>query len=136
MKTNYLHSAKIFLLAAIVSTSITTMNPSVVKADTILGVYVSVDNWKPDFSGNINSSGPDINIEDQLSILDDKSTGFSFALEHPIPGIPNIKLQRTGLSTDSIVTLDSDIAFDGITFPSGSELSSQFDLGHTDYILY
>ena len=136
MKINYLQASKMLAFATVVSMGTATITPSSLQADTILGLYVSVNNWSPDFSGNINSGGPDISVQDQLSILDDSSTGFSAALEHPIPFVPNIKIQRTGLATNSVVTLDSDIIFDGTTFPSGSELSSQFDLGHTDYILY
>ena len=110
--------------------------PVSLKADTILGVYLSASSWQPDFSGEIDSSGPLIDLNDQLNIVDDSSTLTSFALEHPIPWIPNVKIQRTELDTSSSSIIGSDISFGGVTFPSGSELNSQIDLSHTDYILY
>ena len=110
--------------------------PVSLKADTILGIYISASSWQPDFSGEIDNSGPVINLNDQLNITDDSSTLTSFALEHPVPWIPNVKVQRTELDTTSLSIIGSDINFGGVIFPSGSELNSQIDLSHTDYILY
>ncbi len=126
---------KLFSLKALVL-AMAVVAPVSLKADTILGIYLSVSNWQPDFSGEIDNSGPIIDLNDQLNIIDDSSTILSFALEHPIPLVPNVKIQTTALDTRSVSTLDSDISFGGITFPSGSELNSQIDLSHTDYILY
>ena len=110
--------------------------PASLKADTILGMYFSASSWHPDFSGEINNAGPMIDLNDELNIIDDSSTLMSFALEHPVPWIPNVKIQRTELDTTSSSILGSDISFGGVTFPSGSTLGSQIDLSHTDYILY
>jgi len=106
------------------------------KADKILGVYFSASNWQPDFSGDINNLGPAIDLKNELNITDDSSVLLSFSLEHPLPFLPNVKVQRTQLNTLSNSVLNSDINFGGITFPIGSQLSSQMDLSHTEYILY
>lgn len=116
--------------------ALSVIAPVSLKADTILGIYLSVGNWQPDFSGEIDNSGPVIDLNDQLNIADDSSTLTSFALEHPVPWIPNIKVQRTELDTTSSSILGSAVSFGGVTFPSGTELDSQIDLSHTDYILY
>jgi outer membrane protein len=110
--------------------------PTTSNADTILGVYVSASSWSPDISGDISDVGSDINIEDQLGITDDTSSLFSFALEHPIPVLPNIKIQKTSLDTTSSSILNTDITFGTETFVSGTSINSLIDLSHTDYILY
>ncbi len=132
MKLHY-NVAKIGCAFALI---LTFVSPVKVQADTLLGLYFSASHWQPDFSGDMNYDGSDINIEDQLNIEDDSSTVFSIALEHPIPLLPNIKLQRTTLDTSSIATLGSDLTFGGITFPDGTQLQSLLDFSHTDYILY
>ncbi len=131
---NKFNRKSITLKALVIAMSVVA--PVSLKADTILGVYLSASNWQPDFSGDIDNSGPIIDLNDQLNIIDDSSTLMSFALEHPVPWIPNVKIQRTDLDTTSVSSLDSDVVFGGVTFPSGSELNSQIDLSHTDYILY
>ena len=124
------------LLAMVVVAMLTSGMSVSAKADTILGIYVSATTWSPDFSGTISDSGPSINIEDELDINEDTSTLFSVALEHPIPFLPNIKLQRTGLEGVGTSVISSDIAFGGTNFTTGTQVTSQIDLGHTDYILY
>ena len=124
------------LLATFFVATTSALVPVSIKADTILGIYLSASAWSPDFSGTISDAGAPINIEDELNITDDSSTSFSFALEHPIPMLPNIKIQRTGLDTTSSALLGADINFGGITFGSGTVVNSQIDLSHTDYIFY
>jgi len=102
----------------------------------ILGVYMTAGIWNPDISGYISDNGPNINIVNDLAFNDDSSKNFSFALEHPLFMLPNIKIKRTALDTNSATVIDSEINFGGITFPANSSLNSQIDLSHTDYIAY
>ena len=107
-----------------------------IKADTILGVYLSATSWQPEFDGNIESLGPSIDLNQNLGLEDDSSNQFSIRLEHPIPGLPNFGTQTNTLDTTAGVVLNQDISFDGTAFLQGTDLQSTIDLSHQDIILY
>jgi len=113
-------------LSAVISTS--------VQADTLLGLYVGGQIWAADSSGTFGDSSDQENFN-----LDDETQGsFYAAFEHPLPLIPNIKIARTTLDTDSVTTLNSGVNFDfgGVSYNSASEVTTKFDLTYTDYTLY
>jgi outer membrane protein len=93
------------LLAAAVS--------SQVQADT-LGIYAGAYAWQPSISDNTEIGDLDFDFD-----AEDNATSFYLALEHPIPIIPNARIQRTDVSAEN-------------KYSSGGEL----DLSHTDATLY
>lgn len=103
------------------------------NADT-LGLEVGAAAWNAKTSGNIEyrSFGNDIDLEKDLG-YDDLNTNFVWAsFEHPIPLIPNIKIQHTKIDDSSSST--SNVAFDNKVF-SGN-ISSNIQLNQTDFIAY
>ncbi|MFT2110046.1 TIGR04219 family outer membrane beta-barrel protein [Marinomonas sp. 2405UD68-3] len=60
----------------------------------------------------------------------DSSSYYGIAFEHPLPLIPNIRLQGTNLTSEGTVT--SDVVFEGQTLSGKAKL----DLSHTDYTFY
>ena len=81
------------------------------QAETILGVYAGSYLWLPNLSGNADISNTGIDLDS-----DDNSASVYVALEHPIPLIPNLRLQATDLSSSSS--------------------AEKLDLSHTDATLY
>jgi outer membrane protein len=113
------------------------LSAPVVQADS-LGIYAGAHSWKTSFSGDINSTDTNsiIDLEDTLGFDDSSNNVYYIALEHPIPLLPNIKLQQTKLEIDGDSTLGESITFDGITFPAGTHINSDVDFSHTDATLY
>jgi outer membrane protein len=92
--------------------------PSVSQADTILGLYLGASHWQTGLSGSLNEQGnASSDVEDDFGIDDEGNNFIYAALEHPIPLVPNIKLQQTSLDA------------------AGSN-GSNVDFSHTDATLY
>lgn len=107
------------------------------RADTVLGVYVGAGVWQSEFSGSISETGQlSVDLSNDLGISDE-DTNFAFiALEHPIPVIPNIRIQQTDLSIQDTGSLTQSVLYDGITFPVTTGVNSTLDFSHIDATLY
>ncbi len=104
-------------------------------ADTV-GVFVGVGQWSLSPSGGI-SKGPDtINLNADLGLTDETQNNYYIAIEHPIPLLPNIKLQRQEVSLSAVNTLSRTVNYGGQTFTVNDTITSDLDLGHQDIILY
>ena len=99
-------------------------------ADTILGFYAGVSNWQHDMAGNINS---DLSVSDRVDInFDNGGNIFYAALEHPVPFLPNIKVQQNDVQANGLINI-SDVA----AFPGQSvDVNGDIDFSHTDIMLY
>ena len=101
-------------------------------ADTIAGVYLGAQGWQTDTSGGFadNSSTANLNFDDETN------SALYIALEHPIPLVPNVKINHTTLDNSGTTTLQSSFTFDGNLYTSNSTLDTDIDLSTTDVILY
>lgn len=117
---------KIVLLSLVISTSS--------FADTILGFYAGANYWNYDMSGSINSSNNQLNHVD-IGFTNDNSNIFYAALEHPIPFLPNIKLQHNTIRTEGVININNANNVDGFLGQSFN-VNSDLDFSHTDLILY
>ncbi|MDU0353202.1 TIGR04219 family outer membrane beta-barrel protein [Paraglaciecola aquimarina] len=102
------------------------------QADTILGLYAGAQGWNMETEGGYSRDGDnrDFNFEDETK------GSFYVAFEHPIPLIPNIKLQKTEMDTQGDITLEQQFDFGVQTFTTGSTLNTDVSLSSTDAILY
>ena len=101
------------------------------SADTV-GFEVGGAYWASKTSGNIQYKGDSIDLEKDLG-YEDLNTNFIWAsFEHPIPLIPNIKIQHTKI--EDTASKISNVTFDNKTF-SGN-VSSSLQLNQTDFIAY
>lgn len=103
-----------------------------VQADTLLGLYLGADGWRTSTSGGFADNKPvtSFNFEDETQ------TSFYVALEHPVPVLPNIRIQHNPLEASGVTTLSADVSIDGQTFAAGTELSNSVEMTSTDYVLY
>jgi outer membrane protein len=72
----------------------------------------------------------------RFNFEDEAKPSVYVAFEHPIPLIPNIKLQKTEMDTNGDVTLDANFTFGDKLFSINSDVTSNVQLGSTDIILY
>lgn len=107
-----------------------------VSADMLFGVYLKAGGWSQGPSGGFGDSSNLFDVETDLGMDDETGSMVSIAVEHFIPLIPNIKIERTDLSYSSSGTLTKGITFGGVTFANGAAVTSDIDLSHTDFILY
>ncbi len=102
------------------------------QADTVLGLTMSVDAWDMDSSGSFADSS-DLQRFDHGS---ETPASFSFALEHPVPMIPNFRLRFADMSSSGRTTIDDSFSFNGVTYPVDARLSTEFNLQSSDFIFY
>ena len=103
------------------------------QADTVFGVYAGVGQWNADFGGDAGTVSIDL---EELNIEDETNNFFYIALEHPIPLLPNIKLQNTEITSEETATLTRTFTLDDQQFTVGEEVTTDVDLTHTDATLY
>lgn len=115
---------KIVLSAALIT--------SIASADFI-GLNVGAAYWGAKTSGDFQYKGSQIDLERDLNYGDTNHTNFIWAsFEHPIPILPNIKIQHTQL--DDSATATSTVTFDNKSY-TGS-INSSYKMDQTDFILY
>ncbi|WP_338518741.1 TIGR04219 family outer membrane beta-barrel protein [Alteromonas gracilis] len=102
------------------------------QADTIAGVYVGAQMWQTDTSGGFadSSSTTDFSFDDETN------TALYVAFEHPVPFIPNVKINRTSLDNSGTTVLSTNFTFDGELYTANSEVDSDVEIDATDFILY
>lgn len=116
------------LLAATLATSI--------NADTF-GFDAGAAFWNASAAGDIQyKSGAKFDLADNLGLDDSVPANFLWAtIEHPIPLIPNLKIEKTSFSVDSKVTTVAGTGqFSGITATTNDK--SELVLNQTDFKLY
>ena len=110
-----------------------TLLPTLAQADTILGWRMGANVWQQNYSGDVQSGPSKIDIEDDLGY--DEETGYNLyvSLEHPIPLLPNILLQRTQIDADASGNVVG-FEFEGIIY--SGDVNSTLELTHTDATFY
>ncbi|TCN82783.1 outer membrane protein [Shewanella fodinae] len=107
-----------------------SMTVGSVQAATVLGFKVGGDYWNADASGTFAEKG-----QPQQEFGYDSSSRYSlwFAIEHPIPFLPNLKIRENHLDEDGSLA-DADMSFSGISYTG--ETYANIDLSNTDFIGY
>ncbi|WP_340681140.1 TIGR04219 family outer membrane beta-barrel protein [Paraglaciecola sp.] len=103
------------------------------QADTLLGLYAGAQGWNMETTGGFANDGAnlvDFNFDDKTQ------SSFYVAFEHPIPLVPNIKIQRTGMDTNGEVSLPTQFKFGDIILPVDTAVLTDVKLTTTDFILY
>ena len=95
-----------------------------------LGLYVGGGVWDHDPSGDFSSVGsPSIGLEDDLGMGSETEGYFYVAFEHPIPLVPNLRIDSTALTHDGNA---SGVDFNGSTLSGPATIS----LDSMDLLLY
>ena len=102
-------------------------------ADTIAGLYAGAGIWRAGPGGNLGGTAVDV---DALGLSSDSNAFVYLALEHPIPTLPNVRLQHTRLGFRGEGTLTKPFRLDDVEFSAGETVSTELDLTHTDAVMY
>uniref|UniRef100_A0A486XL92 Outer membrane protein n=1 Tax=Rheinheimera sp. BAL341 TaxID=1708203 RepID=A0A486XL92_9GAMM len=103
-----------------------------VQADTLLGLYIGADAWQPESTGGFAESSQSQSFE----FGGKTQATYFFSVEHPIPLVPNVRIQHNQLNVVGSTSLTRDFSFAGEEFSAGSTVYNKLDLSNTDYVLY
>jgi outer membrane protein len=121
-------------LAALAATIITPLICApAAYADTVFGIYAGAGSWEAELDGEVGD--PAVSMSD-LGTKKENNTYFYIALEHPVPLVPNIKLQQNDINSKQRSTIERTFELDGTEFTAGTEVESDLDLSYTDAVLY
>lgn len=105
------------------------------QADLLFGIYGGVGAWNAGVDGDLGVGDQPITT-DELDLSTETNNVFYLAVEHPLPLIPNIRVQHTGVSSTGSATLERDFTLEDITFNAGLDTQSEVDFTHTDFSFY
>jgi len=115
----------------ILAVGLSTLLSANANADA-LGIYLGGQVWDADVTGQLGETG---SIE-KFNFSGNQLGNAHVALEHPIPIIPNAKVSWVDLGTDGGTTLSQEFEFADITFPVGTEVTTNLDVSYVDFTLY
>jgi len=120
----------------LLSTAVALTLASSLNADFI-GAEIGVAAWVPSLSGDIKKGADSIDFEKDLGYENSDSNNFIWAyIDHPVPLIPNLKIQQTNYSTSSNGTMNKEATFAGETFTASASVDSSVTLNQFDIIPY
>ena len=107
--------------------------PLTATAD-FMGLYLGAGTWQGTPTGSVGRT--DIDLDSTLN-LGEESNGFAYiAIEHPIPVLPNLRVQHSEMnwSGSALITAGTDL--NGNPFTTTQQADIALDLTHTDATLY
>ncbi len=112
--------------------------PATAVADT--GITLGARYGTSDINGSLRylSTSPDddIDINDDLGYRDTRPYNFYLQLEHPLPLLPNARLNRSRMDESASGQLSRTVNFGGSKFTLGETVDSTAEVTQTDIILY
>ncbi|MDX1754862.1 MAG: TIGR04219 family outer membrane beta-barrel protein [Marinobacter sp.] len=98
----------------------------------IVGVGANISYWNSDVSGDAATNGDAVDLENDLDLSSDDNANISLYVEHPVPLLPNVRVNYTSLEMDGEGQLSAN--FDGIAL--GTTVQSDLELDQLDLTLY
>ena len=120
----------------LIALAILAASASVSSQADVVGVTAGTYMWKQSWEGDVKAGSESIDMNDDLGYDDETGKSFYVALEHPVPVLPNIRLQHTSLDISETAQLSRTFTFDGDTYTSADSVNSTTDLSHTDGTFY
>ncbi|NMT63845.1 TIGR04219 family outer membrane beta-barrel protein [Marinobacter orientalis] len=98
----------------------------------ILGVGANISYWNSDLSGEAGKNNDFVDVENDLDLDSDSNANLSAYFEHPVPLLPNVRLNYTRIEQSGRGQLST--GFDVV--PGGVDVNSDLDLDQFDVTLY
>ena len=99
----------------------------------VVGLGASVNYWDSDLSGKAGTNNDIVDVDNQLNLDSDTNANASVYVEHPVPVLPNVKLNYTLIEQSGRGRLGLS-GFDNV--PAGVDVQSDLDLEQLDLTLY
>ena len=122
---------KILFSATLAVALATTAN-----ADSI-GAEVGYAAWSSSLTGNVQKGTGTLDFEQDLGYGSNETNGFMWAyIDHPLPFLPNLKIQATKFSDNASGTINQNVTFSGKTFNLSDAVTSSITFDQIDVIPY
>lgn len=105
------------------------MSSSLALAD-VVGAGASVSYWDSNLSGEAGNKGDLVDLENDLDLSGDGNANLEAYLEHPVPVLPNVRLNYTKIEQSGSGEIST--AFDLVS----GDVDSDLDLTQLDITLY
>lgn len=105
------------------------------QADLLFGIYGGVGAWNASVDGELGVGDQPITT-DELDLGGETNNVFYLAVEHPLPFIPNVRVQHTGINSKGSARLEREFTLEDQTFSAGLDTQTEVDFTHTDLSLY
>lgn len=120
-------------IVALVILLIPVITPVTAFADFI-DLSIGAGSWQVEPEGSIGRT--DIDLNSTLN-LDQEANQFAYiTLEHPVPLLPNIRLQHSDLNWSGNGLISAGTALNGTPFAVAEQADISLDLSHTDAMFY
>ncbi len=106
------------------------------SAETLFGVYAGAGGWHQDPDGHLTSNGTQVDTKEDMALGDGNDNMFWLAFEHPIPFVPNVRVQQTATDLQGRTELIRAVVLDGVNFAPPGIIESGFEFKVQDAILY
>jgi len=115
----------------LVAGSVLLMSGTTATAD-VLGVGATVGYWNSDLSGEAGKNGDLVDVENDLDLSSDSNANLEAYFEHPVPILPNVRLNYTRIKQSGDGELST--GYDGVL--PGVPVESELELTQFDATLY
>ena len=96
----------------------------------VVGVGANVSYWDSDLSGKAGKNNDVVDVENDLDLESDTNANLSAYLEHPVPVLPNVRLNYTRIEQSGSGEVSTQ--FDLVS----GDVDSDLDLNQFDVTLY
>ena len=131
-----MHKRLIATVAALLGALLGALLVPNARAETLFGVYAGAGTWHQDSEGHIQSNGTQVDTKQDMGLGDDNGTVLFVAIEHPVPIVPNLRVQHAEVGMNGGIEIERDVVLDGVTFRPPGSVETTFDLEMTDAIAY
>lgn len=104
-----------------------------VDATPFFSVYGGIGSWSTEVSGSLGDSSTDVS---DLGLSDESNAYFYVAFEHAVPFIPQVRLERSSISSSGNERINRDFVFAGETYEASTDVQTDIDIAMTDAVLY
>jgi outer membrane protein len=101
-----------------------------------LGFSIGAYQWQQNIDGSVRSGGENVDLHDDLGFGRQHNNVYFAEFDHPVPVLPNVRLQHTEMSSSETSTLTRTITVDDVTYSASSAVRTDLDLSHTDATFY
>jgi outer membrane protein len=120
----------------LIALTILAASASVATQADIVGATAGAYIWKQSWDGDVKAGSQSVSMSDDLNYDNETGKSFYVALEHPVPLLPNIRLQSTDLDISERGKSTQKYEFDGRTYNVNEDVESTTDLSHVDGTFY
>lgn len=107
----------------------------VVHAD-VIGLGANVSYWDSDLSGDVRNGGDAVDVDNDLDLSSDSNANLSAYIEHPVPLLPNVRLNYTKIEQDGRGEIGANFDNINVGVSGVAEVQSDLELKQLDLTLY